>query len=182
MFRVPRSPTLRNIRIFAQVRHHLTSKPRIQLERQPNPVCIRNFRQQIRWCTDVRAIKLEPKINEDLENEFYKPRHHPGRVSLNHIAVPERIVNAIKLCLEGKQFAQHLLSSHFKPFACISIENCATISFRAYRIYANFQPDQESTESNCWRRATGSINSCSIASLRWRKIRKSRCSSTMNGK
>lgn len=56
--------------------------------------------QQIR-CWSTTAADLDNQINNDLENEVYKPKNHPGRSALGLVELPECIQNAIKTAVKG---------------------------------------------------------------------------------
>lgn len=42
-----------------------------------------------------------------MENEIYKPKDHPGRIGLKPVEIPERIHDAIKVCVNGGRSSVH---------------------------------------------------------------------------
>lgn len=59
------------------------------------------------YCTKPKlkpVVTLNDKLNEDLENERLKPRHHPGIVKPKLISVPNDIVSAIEKSIGGNYF------------------------------------------------------------------------------
>lgn len=56
------------------------------------------------YCTKSKfkpIVTLNEKINEDIENERFKPRHHPGIIKPKLISLPEHIVSAISKSIGG---------------------------------------------------------------------------------
>lgn len=46
-------------------------------------------------------VTLTEKLNENLENDLLKPRHHPGIIKPKVLSVPDSIVSAIKNTIKG---------------------------------------------------------------------------------
>lgn len=116
MLRLQGSSLLRNIRLFAQVnsQYNLTF-----MSTGDGAESAESFAGDF-YAPGTPSVKLEQTINDDLENGHYKPKAHPGRVQLKHITVPERIVEAIKKCLEGKYNRVHWIFKLHEAYAYFS--------------------------------------------------------------
>lgn len=53
--------------------------------------------------TSTDPVKLDEKINTDLENENYKPKDHAGRVRASIVQLPYYVVDAIEAAVPGEQ-------------------------------------------------------------------------------
>lgn len=52
------------------------------------------------------TVSLDKKVIDELENEVYKPRQHPGTDKAKVVALPSRIITAIFKSLKGDLFTR----------------------------------------------------------------------------
>lgn len=74
---------------------------RIIVGHNVQPIRKFNFSAVVHKANARPIVSLDKKVSEELEDEKYKPRQHPGIVKSNVIALPSRITASIFKSIKG---------------------------------------------------------------------------------
>lgn len=60
-------------------------------------ICIKVIRQ---FATVKPIVQLDPNVSDEIDRVSYKPKHHPGRITLKTVTVPKHLITSIYNIIE----------------------------------------------------------------------------------